>query len=128
MLSCSWPGFSVVLRSLRHHNLRTQQAAELLSPGACNLPARPKVLRSCAGHFRQLLQGPLEHMDETELQHWMNVAACRAVIVASHALHRHLDAAAERVAAAEIPIQVRCLLLTTVIHLQIGAVSDAVCL
>lgn len=127
MLSCSWPFFRVFLRYLRHRNLRIQRAAKLLSPGACEVPARSEVLRSCAGHFRQLLQGPLEHMDETELQHWMNVAACRAVVVASHALHRHLDAAAERIAPAQTPIQVLCLLLTTVIYLQIGAVSDAEC-
>jgi hypothetical protein len=45
-------------------------------------------------------------MDEVELQHWMNVAACRTVVVASQALHRYLDAATERIAPAQTSLQV----------------------
>lgn len=54
-----------------------------------------------------LYQGPLEHMDDVELQHWMNVAACRAVAAATQALQHLLDAAAERVAPADQPLQAR---------------------
>lgn len=45
-------------------------------------------------------------MDEGELQHWMNVAACRAVAAATQALHALLDGAATRIFPAETLLQV----------------------
>ena len=56
------------------------------------------------------LQGPLEQMDEVELQHWMHVAAIRTIAMAQQALHLLLDGSATRVAIVSTPLQV-CMLL-----------------
>ena len=38
-----------------------------------------------------ILQGALEHMEQTELQHWMHVATCRATATLADALQQQLD-------------------------------------
>lgn len=58
--------------------------------------------------FPDYLQGPLKHMDDVELQHWMHIAGSRATVIGCDVLEGLLATSLGRLAEKQQDFQVHC--------------------